>query len=33
MNAAGWTISIIAIVVTLVIAYRWEYPRKKDRGR
>ena len=29
MSAAGWTISIIAIVVTLVIAYRWERPRKK----
>jgi hypothetical protein len=30
MNAAGWTISIIAIVIALALAYRWE---RSSRGR
>lgn len=30
MNAAAWTISMIAILVALAIAYRWERPRQGD---
>jgi hypothetical protein len=32
VDAAGWTISAIAIAVALVIAFRWERDaRRKDR--
>lgn len=33
MNTAGWTISIIAILIALVIAYRWERPARGDDRR
>jgi len=28
MNAAGWTIASIGIVIALVIAWRWEQSRR-----
>jgi len=31
MSAAGWAISVIAIVVALVIAYRWERSSRRPR--
>lgn len=33
MNTAGWTISIIAIIVAVVIAIRWEHGSGRARGR
>jgi hypothetical protein len=31
MSAAGWTISIIAILIALVIAFRWERTSRHRR--
>ena len=31
MNAAGWTISIIGILIALSLAYRWERSSRNRR--
>lgn len=31
MDTAGWTMSIIAIVTALVVAYRWERSSRSRR--